>query len=721
MLIRVLSQIPRIRLAGRKISHFFVKRFAALRGLSRADADSDDLDGLAQRLEDFSKALAEVSRQAEPEFLQLCQQLQAAFSDTSALAQDTVATAEQIGGESDNGVLSQIDRIVRTALSALRSRKIQVGTDLETLAKGAKYLGDLNNQCAAVDKMALMLRVVGLNIGVESSRTEEAREMFGVVAGDVRTLADKIIAINADIRDDAESAQNLQNSAYREISQGINALDLVAADAEQAVADAAGEIKNLVMLSLGVVDRAGVLFNEISQQVGEIVVGIQIHDNMNQRITHIHDALVDVAELCHQAGTDNRSQKLRDIELRRAHSLVSLQIAQLRQLNRELVDVHAKNTVAFGAIIERVEKLAQSLTSFDGGARPDQTPTEITADGSETSEDLFLKLNAALKRFQTLYEQSGQLHGQMQATFAQTADAFARLSVSAVEIKRIYFQIHIMALNAIVKSAHMGEKGRALEVLAQAAKDFSDQSDSHVVSVYTMHDKISTTAGSGCGTEPKTDAVALQAETGNFAMGEGIARITKAYEQLRNGSDDISRRAGILKRSLSATRNGLDFLKNLVQDLRGYLKELEAIGNLLLPWGGGLRIPDSLADRQKLAARYTMERERLIHEKQIRASGGNSENCATPPSDVDDVFFSQTDTADDDMNGNVELFISPAKPSQESLEPADPAVPRAANNDGQLDDEKRDFFDTDATVSASDAAKCETSDEDDLGDNIELF
>ena len=56
----------------------------------------------------------------------------------------------------------------------------------------ARKLQSLNGICEVIEKIARYLRVVGLNIGIESSRSAESSEKFGVVVEEIRSFVEKV-------------------------------------------------------------------------------------------------------------------------------------------------------------------------------------------------------------------------------------------------------------------------------------------------------------------------------------------------------------------------------------------------------------------------------------------------------------------------------------------------------------------------------------------------
>lgn len=630
------------------------------------ESDADPLAVLPERLRGIAGSLEAVSRQVEPDFLQLGKELQEVYSDASVLAQRTMDAVQLIGGEGGAGVLKKIDRIIHRAFADLESDLAQVGDDLVRLVDGVRLMGELNDQCPVIEKMALTLRVVGLNIGVESARALDAREMFSQVAVEVQVLSETITKIADNIRNGSLDAQRHQQMAHQGISGGLKHLTTVATDAEQTVKEAAGKIEGLVMRSLTAMDQASAHSREISGQVGRIVVGIQFHDNMNQRIDHINEALKDAAEVYRRAVSDSTSQEEPGAHWGRVHAIVDIQIAQLKQMITEVNEVYTRNLRAFDSIINRVGNLAQSLSLFDIGGASDrtsesrparQTPEPLensaTGDAFAGNEDSLSNLKAALERFRDLLERSGRLHERIRETFGRATTAVENLGGYAAKVRRTNFEIHLIALNVIVKSAHMGDKGRAMEVLAQAVKGLSDQSNIFVAAVNSLLEKIVATVH--IQRNPGELSGSILTGSSDAAMADGIARITDAYEKLNTDSIDIRERAGALTEATARTRGRLDFMTGLLERLTQCLGELEEIGALLYSRAGRAGA-DSGAEAARLAARYTMDRERIIHEERMGPNMGGAGALIPLFALKEDILPVRENMDKDELGDNIELF-----------------------------------------------------------------
>lgn len=584
--------------------------WVSIRGRGKLGICIEELSLLLERLGD---ELERTSGEVESDFLRLGEALQSSNGEVTGLTQRILDTVKSIGSETDAGGLNNIDHLVRQSLLQLRDCQEQITEDLDRFADGSDQMEGLNRLCPVIGKMALVLQVVGMNIGVESARSPEAREMFGPVAEEIRGISEQILGIAENIREDVQNAKNKQQAVHKTISNSLGQMDKVSVEAEEAVQEALDNIKKLMAISLETMNQAGIHSNEISRQVGEVVAGIQFHDNMNQRIEHICQALVDVGTICCKVNNKAVTRIERNRELKNAFEILVLQAAQLRQVIAEIDHVYMQNTRAFDTIIQRVEKLTENLALLDkdhAGART-MSPMEISEKDSIFSRDRFSMLTDALTRFRELLEQGYRLHDTMSDIFKDAAEAVGRLSEYTDQVQRSNFNIHIVALNSIVKAAHMGSKGQALESLAQEVKSLSNESDEFVTEVNIILDKINSNIHMG--NNPASKIKAPDADPGAI-ISNSINQIGELYEAFQTDSTDTVERAEALKKIMVRNRDELAFLNTLIEDLSSPLKALEEILDALRPIVDGIQETSTIQANQ-LADRYTMDQERIIHEK----------------------------------------------------------------------------------------------------------
>ena len=568
-----------------------------------------------------------------------------------------------LSGKTDKAILSRVGKFAQSALEKLRTCQEDVISKLDLIHAVAQKLHSLNGSCELIEKIARYLRVVGLNIGIESSRSVESSEKFGVVVEEIRSFVEKVIGVAAEIRMDSEAAQVMQISSHQQISEGLNHLSDLARDAEASVREGLGKIEELMKSSAFALEEGTTHSREISRQVGEVVVGIQFQDNMKQRIEHVTDALRDAADLCVEGRKESASKEDQEESLGAAHAIILLQSAQLEQVIAEVDQVYRNAVEAFAIIGEEVGKLGHGLAVFG------METAERSGEYETKKGDSFTSLIQGLDHLHQLVDQGGKLMKRIEKAITSATETANKLTERTRYVRTISFETQRMAINAVIKATHLGDGGRTLEVLAQEVSGLSDRTNAFVEGVEAIIKAIALLARELTASTGENEMDAFSEKRDGTSVNDGSHEIAIAYEQFQNDSSEALARATALEDMISRTSSGLDFLQDLREDLGAKLKELNSIGDLLVPWAGKAA-SDSFAESEKIGQRYTMQQERDIHER-INEGKGQTDNVIFAPlvlvtEDVTrkekneqennvELFSDEADSACD-MGDNVELF-----------------------------------------------------------------
>ena len=253
------------------------------------------------RLSLIAASLNAIPKSSEPSFMKIGMALQSVYTDATELTQQTLEALKLIGGESDEGLLVKVGMLVKASLEKVKKCQTAASKNhhiAEThVREVTERLSDSFSMCTHLKKTAKYLRAVGLQMRVECSRSNRTMEMFSVVAQEIGALSSRFMETAENIRDDSESARQGQISSQAERSESLSQLFRLAENTEQTVQLAMKKIEELIRFSVETLEHAGARSRRISHHIGEIVMGIQFHDSMRQRIEHIIKALSDAEEI----------------------------------------------------------------------------------------------------------------------------------------------------------------------------------------------------------------------------------------------------------------------------------------------------------------------------------------------------------------------------------------------------------------------------------------
>ncbi len=664
------------------------------------------------RLSVISHSLKDLYVKVEPTFLQLGQELQTLATESMDLTKLTMKTAELMGEDSADSVLSNVGGLARSSLKMLQGNQDKLSNGLNKTRAVTQPLEKLNTMCTSIDKVAHSLTFIALNIAVESTCSNESREMFASFIQDIKALSAKITKISLSISDDSSRARSSQVFACNDMSNDLEQLSKLFKDAEKGVDKAIGEVEHLLALLLETLGKARSYSKEISRQIGEIVGAIQFHDITRQQVESVNAGINDL-EWDNPGETSGATPDTGEGErLAHAHSILILQAVQLKQVVCEIEKAHENIANAFDMISNAVGELVTSTSHLGLGSSTEGT-----------SEDPFMSLKSSLQHLNLLFGKDHELIEQMQETMNQASKVPSQLLRHVDLVRSINMELHINALNAIVKTAHLGDKGRTLEVLSEGVSGLSTQLSEYVFSIVEILESITPAvreieaiAGK------KTGETSETSDRHQVSFDAIIQEISQAYDQFKENSSEASNRAEALQNMILQTSSGLGFLRELADQLDVHCHELEDMAKLLQPWAKH-RTGEASENMGHLSGNYHMERERFVHQQIINQINDSN-------SSVDDIEFFEEEY----VSGDVELFVD--EPSQDGAEifegssGSQAAAAKGAASDSEMGDNVDLFMDEpsqdgveifeESSGSPAAAAKGAASDSE-MGDNVDLF
>jgi len=591
-----------------------------------------------------------VPRKAEADFMALGETLQSVHGDAGRMSRQLLEAIALLGSRED-GLMADLRRLSEDSLRQLHEQRREIAGNLGIVGSISTRLGNLAVQIETLDRLGLYLGVVGLNIGVESTRSSEILEMFSGVAGEVRQLAVKIRTAAAEIANDCQQEQQEQQEIAAGVGDSLTSLAGLARDAEQAVREAVACITEIMDRSLAALAEANEHTGIIAEQVGRIVMGIQLHDSMSQRVDHIVKALTPMGEnlrqLKHDAPAEQRLERLAS-----CRQIIILQCGQIKWIINEVEEARHKSLLAFQAIDQRVEALARSFTLLQ----------EVGSDSEGVKKaDPLSALQEALQRLEQLLARGSAMVGRINQSARQTTSMAERLNGHMRSIEKIRINIHMKALNTIVMSARLGGHGMSMEVLAQETKSLSDQAQGFVGEVLSIHAAIADSVRK-LHVEDSRD----QAGSREALLAASTRNISETLARFQQESSASGGQAARLRAAIAEAGHGLRFLDELAAELSDHLGQLEKIAERITPWVGHIVSTGVAEEDSRLEALYSMDRERQLHAAIIGAGPGVSAlqaanmAPAAPTGEGEILFFTdgkeEGETGVGTENDNVELF-----------------------------------------------------------------
>ncbi len=588
--------------------------------------------------------LEALTRSAEEEFLALGTKLQDFHGRAREVSKASLDVANELSGSGMETIIAEL-RDVFHRIGELESRSHQGSSTLENIFD---QFEKMREPLEGFGKIVKILNVVCVMMRIENARFGEMQTGFLTVSEDVRKLAEHILAKAQELteRSSVLSAMIRENlGLLREFESSRSAA------ARQLTDDTARSLDVLVerhRTSSKTLSHISDRYGQVSRNISEIVASMQFHDITRQRLEHVREALDDMAAIVRlstaEASSRFSSRKLMDNtgRLASAEGICRLQGAQADHAGRELIS-------AVERIIDNLRGVADSAGAIAG-----QTAA-IAGQSGDTGDSFLSGLERGVSSLADSIAEYGEIERKMSSVMRHVASATEDMSEFIGEIEKIGINMRIVALNAQINSAQIGEDGLSLGVLAGDVQQLAYETTRKIVGISSGLATVVSMArdlGAGDGKEGihSVDAVATilkHSTSGLHAMQENTASMLAGLREAgRTLQEDIGRTVGAIgvhgrtKEVIEKTKADLEALRAAMRD---HIPEAD------------LKAAD--ADLQNLEMRYTMDQERKVHETAFSASA----TTAVIPFPVTKAKAAEDMAATpvgqgDELGDNVELF-----------------------------------------------------------------
>ncbi len=204
---------------------------------SALDQMTENLRATIQRIRESAERVTDSSANVEGvvgELNEAASQQAAAVGETTAAMEELRAVAEQIadGSQTVSNTATQTQSDVHAGLKAVsetvaRMEEIRAGNEAsvtEILALGGKAR-QIGTVMDLIDDIASQTKLISINASIEAAAAGEAGQRFGVVAGQVRRLAENVAQSTDEIRLRVREIQTAINELTIAAEQGTKKID----------------------------------------------------------------------------------------------------------------------------------------------------------------------------------------------------------------------------------------------------------------------------------------------------------------------------------------------------------------------------------------------------------------------------------------------------------------------------------------------------------------
>jgi len=584
-------------------------------------------------LQSAKDELGELVTGTESEFLEMGGRLHDFYRRADDIAKMSSLIAAKMAGQEIESVTEKLREIL-DRVKFLEGGSRASSTNLKALLEKFE---EIKTPLLGFERVVKNLSILCNFIRIENARFGARDTGFNTVADAVRKLGTSVESKSSQLLEKSEVLTSLIRENLGRISDfevrrkgsaGFfleNAVQSVTAIAE----------KN--RLSAASLQDVAARWEKISKDIGGVVTSVQFHDITRQRIEHARDAI--------EAASGNLPAARNDWGgIGTAADTCELQVAQLRHASDELVAAVEKIIRNLGDIGRNATEIAVESQAVAGIA---------SGDGGEKSflHELEKELSALIEAFSEYIA----MNRESMTALGLITDTVGDMSVFVKEIDTIGIEMKMIALNACVHAAHIGEEGMALGVLANSIQQLSDETSQRITAVEENLRAIITAAGDlSAGSDDKDSWQGRRVEV--------LRALMQPLQELDGDIVSLAARidhaGAALTEDIEKTISGI----TVHERIAGVIGEVScAMEDVTAGLRASIPTKEHAAGRgqhlEKLAAMYTMQQERDIHSSVtvfqpavssglVVLNGGHEEKA-------DDAEGHKTG---EEMGDNVELF-----------------------------------------------------------------
>ena len=623
--------------------------------LGRGDSDASvNADVVNHQIQASTRILQQSCKKVEKQFLGIGERLQTIYGQASDLTRKASSTVEQMGTDTADNVLTRVTQTAGESLGELIRNQTRIQDNLIRVVTIGDQLQELAQMGEQLRSIARFLKMIGINICIESSRSDDAEDIFVSLAKEIRELSITVTRVARSFGSDIHRVHTHLQAMHQQMCTKLDHSQQLAEAAKNAIEHAAPNVQAIIHRSVDALAHMGENAQAISQSVAHIVVSLQIHDNVSQRVEHIVEALVNVTQRREPQPSDDGLIEDDGSTLAALDANLALQIAQLEQVINDVENAHQAGTRAFEEIGRTIEDIARHMTLV-GSDRKVNAADDVASSSSVEA------LQKKLQETSAMIGRGNETIKELQSITQNTTAAISRVEQHMNKIREVNFDIHLKSLNAMFKSMRLGGKGKAIQALVQEMKDLANQSDGFVHQVNDVSSAILEAANTLRDQfDSKCDHNIQGFEGDSRSLEADIEGFSVARKVFKQSTEETVALGHHLSELIEHAASELIFVQNFARDLSAELGKLQDLRRQISPDGEIDHSHLSLA-QEKIAASYTMQQERDIHHRILfqGADSTDDENITNPNrlTETDAPECRTTDeTSCEQFDENIELF-----------------------------------------------------------------
>jgi hypothetical protein len=534
--------------------------------------------------------------------------LGAALRSVSERARELATLSRQITGL---GAAAESDRAIETLQEILADAERVRGLAATGRERLQEILDNLKRARAPLQRLAKvrsMLHAVGTLSRIEESRLGAVTVDVSSLASGIDSLAEQIEGRVAAIGEESAHLTEIAGHALQQLNQDKDREEEEAAGLMGHTRSVLAPVHARAQTSRAAAQDIDEQYAGIRTTIDRIVMSLQTEDIARQRVEHVQEALM-LAAAPGAAVPD-------------LPGILALQHSQLsgaRDLLSQSIDNVMDSLQSLNPRIEQVVAATAALASQTG--RDGRSFAAAIAEGLKGVSAVFAQYSSSAQSVESIVE--------------SVLPSVAAMAKGANELEDIEASIRLIALNAAIKTAHLGAQGTAMSVLAAELQNLTTLGEEHtrvvLGSLTAMDQALSALSGH---TRHAADSVLMSGSAQHVT-----SEVSRLAESVIRAGEEMSRKLSALSESAGSLGSKLERSCKMAEQgrtsLAAYDESLHKLENCLQELGyrpGTAAEADGAAGLENL---YSMQAERDTHRQ---------------------IFGGETAANDDAQPGDIELF-----------------------------------------------------------------
>ncbi len=514
----------------------------------------------------------------------------------------------------------------RLAVVGRRAGEIAVslGAEQADLNRLVEALRGAAHPISELRRTVKMMGIVAINARVVAASVVSETEDFGVFTTDIAQLSEsaattiqrfsRTYEALTIVVGEAATARASFEAAHRDT------LSTLAVELERDL----GEVTEQRLTSVRSSAITGQMSRAITDKVATTVMALQVGDATRQRVEHVEAALRDLAMFLPRGVRDGGEAEHGEEGNQGLASDLAFPATELQRL--QLAGARETLIVEMASGAEALTRLADDVGAVLEHARQ--------VYGSAENRSALSELHGAVRRAVTVLRDCESEREKLDRVAGAVSETVKVLLEHVEAVQEIEYKMRLVSLNAAVKCAQLGPRGRALDVIAQQLRTLTGET---VVSAHEAVERLNAAArfsaafthatGAGAGRvgdlEREAAASLTQLETVGMRMKKALVELyddgPRVAERLNQAVDSLANHAAIS-----------EAFSDIELGLAGLIRPQEPAGAEPNP-----TLAEFLA---ALRRRYTMDAERRVHDA-FTGIEVAPEPVADGGDGLDDLFF----------------------------------------------------------------------------------